>query len=252
MDKNYIQEYATLETTHWWFVVRQKIILQTLQRSIPLTGKLKILNIGVAAGASSDWLAQFGEITSVENEQLFLDYLSAKKFSVIAASIEALPFENQTFDLVCAFDVIEHVEDHQLALAEMFRVCKNAGNVCITVPAFKSLWGTHDVVNGHKRRYLMKPLSEMMLRNQGTVSYASYFNSLLFLPIFLMRKLATLDHRKEKKLTSDFTFFSGNKSFKNLLKFIFGVEPFLLKWLRFPLGVSLIIVARKDQPGKQK
>src|SRR6187431_1662170 len=155
MDKSYIHEYATLETSHWWFAVREKIILQAIQRSIAVTGELKILNIGVATGASSKWLSALGEVTSVENEQLFLSYLSECHFPVIAASIEALPFENKTFDLVCAFDVIEHVEDHTAAVSEMYRVCKHAGNVCITVPAFKSLWGAHDVVNDHKRRYRM-------------------------------------------------------------------------------------------------
>src|SRR5579871_1591879 len=94
MDKKYIEAFGKLETTHWWFLIRQKIILQTLHKYIPAGRKnLKILNVGAATGASSRWLSTFGEVTSVEYDDLFLEYLHEQGFPVIKASITALPFD---------------------------------------------------------------------------------------------------------------------------------------------------------------
>ena len=124
MDKLYVQQYGQLENEHWWFIVRHKILLQTLQKYIPHTNlqTLKILNVGAAAGGSSRWLSAFGEVTSLENDPLFLNYLQDQKIVVINASVTNIPLDDNSFDLVCAFDVIEHVEDDKKAISELIRV----------------------------------------------------------------------------------------------------------------------------------
>ena len=124
---------------------------------------------------------------------MFIEYLHTQNFPVTEASIIKLPFENNSFDLVCAFDVIEHVNEDTIAVEELWRVCKPGGNVCITVPAFQALWGTHDIVNGHKRRYTKKELQKLVAeKNDGDILYSSYFNFILFIPIFLFRKITSL------------------------------------------------------------
>lgn len=247
MDKNYIRQYGKLETTNWWFTIRQKIILQTLQKFISTDkiSRLKILNVGVAAGASSKWLAQLGDVVSVENEPLFIEYLHAHNYSVTQASIISLPFENNSFDIVCAFDVIEHVDEDDIAVKELWRVCKTGGAICITVPAFQSLWGTHDIVNGHKRRYRKAQLQSLVTEKEnGKIIYASYFNSILFIPIFIFRKITAL-FKSNTPDQSDFSYFTANGFSNKVLKMIFGIEPFLLRFIKFPLGVSLLLLAQK-------
>lgn len=249
MNKKYVEEYAILERTHWWFVIRQKIIMQALCDFIPAIKKdspLKILNIGAAGGASSKWLSSFGEVVSVEYDLLFLEFLQDQNIPVTQASITELPFKEDHFDLVCAFDVVEHVEAHHKAVEEMLRVCKPEGNICITVPAFNSLWGNHDVINGHYRRYTKKTLKQVII-NQIPVQYvySSYFNSILFIPIYLFRKLNKLFNSKKKANNSDFANFTTNFFVNRLLKRIFGIELFLLKWIRFPFGISLLTIIKK-------
>jgi len=248
MNKKYVEEFTVLERTHWWFIIRQKIIMQALKRSVPLNKNtpLKILNIGAAGGASSKWLATFGNVVSVEYDLFFLEYLINQNIPVTQASITSLPFENGDFDLVCAFDVIEHVEDHHKAVQEMLRVCKPDGNICITVPAFNSLWGNHDEINGHYRRYTKKTFKEVIL-TQVPVKYiySSYFNTILFIPLFLFRKINKLSSKKQNINNSDFANFTTHKFLNKLLKVIFGTEFFLLKWMRFPFGISLLTILKK-------
>jgi len=247
MDKNFIREYGKLETTNWWFQIRQKIILQTIRRFIP-KGKstgLKILNVGAATGASSRWLSALGEVVSVEYDPLFLEYLTAQGIPATSASITALPFAANSFDLVCAFDVVEHVEDDKKAMLELARVCKPGGNVCITVPAFQSLWSNHDVINEHYRRYTKKTYQNIIERDVLLTLYSSYFNSILFPPIFLVRKITGLFKNKLSNKQSDFVYIPTNAFVNNTLKIIFGIEPYLLKLMRFPFGVSIIFLFEK-------
>ena len=252
MDNSYVQQYGQLENEHWWFIIRQKIILQTLQKYVTHTNSqtLKILNVGAAAGGSSRWLSAFGEVTSLENDPLFLSYLQHQKIVVINASVTDIPLADNSFDLVCAFDVIEHVEDDKKAISELIRVCKNDGQICITVPAFQGLWGNHDVVNNHYRRYKIKSLKNSIDQQFAAILYTTYFNSMLFLPIFLVRKFRSFFNRSSKNNDSDFTYFKTNRFTNKLLKIVFGIELFLLRYIRFSFGVSLLMLLKKSSFSK--
>lgn len=97
-------------------------------------------------------------------------------------SITSLPYENGVYDIVTAFDVVEHVEDHYLAVNELIRVTKIGGFIYTTVPAYMFLWSNHDVVNMHVRRYTMKSYSKLWQSHKENVSlvYKTYFNFFLF------------------------------------------------------------------------
>jgi len=250
MNKEFVAAYSMLEKKHWWFVGRQKIILQFLKQYSDQPA-LNILNIGAAGGASSQWLSALGKVVSVETEPFFITHLQALDIDVVNASVTSMPFPDNSFDLVCAFDVIEHVADDSAAMKEMERVCKTGGTVCVTVPAFKMLWSNHDVVNGHHRRYTKKSLSSLG-ENITTLKEAAinYFNSLLFLPILLARKWSNLFPTVSQKGQSDFTFYKTPGPLNDLLKIIFSAESSLLKLIPFHFGVSLIGVWKKTGGSK--
>jgi len=246
VNKNYYLEYYQLERKHWWFVIRARIILERLKKntSIPI----KILNIGAATGRSSELLSQLGEVTSIEYDQECCVFTREQTgLEIIQASITELPFEDESFDMVCAFDVIEHVEDDQKGIAEMKRVCKKEGLICITVPAFMQLWSEHDVVNQHFRRYMMKQVHGLFQNEQLTPIYRSYFNSLLFVPIWSFRMLSKILPQKaiRKGSGSDFTIVKQKSLINKVLYSIFNIERYLLKIIRFPMGVSIFYIAKK-------
>jgi SAM-dependent methyltransferase len=194
MDHNYYAEYYEYERNHWWFTAREHIlisIIKTLQKKSYFQQNIKILNVGCSTGRSSEYLAQFGEVTSIEYDAFCCEFTSKKTgLKIIHGSITELDFENNSFDLVCAFDVVEHVEDDALAVAEMKRVLKPNGIMLLTVPAFMDLWSHHDEINHHFRRYTIPELKKHFPEKQENIIFKSYFNTWLFIPIYAFRKLS--------------------------------------------------------------
>lgn len=239
LDSQYAQEYYAQEREHWWYVVREKILVQALRSKIGPGAGLRVLNVGAATGRSSQALAAFGEVTSVEYDPVLCEFLRTRlRIEVIQASVTELPFADDSFDLVCAFDVIEHVQDDGLAAAELARVCRPGGTVAITVPAFQSLWSQHDEINHHFRRYL-SPDVGLLFAGKLRLEYATYFNSLLFVPIWVYRMLSRW-LPKPPGSGSDFQAINPKSLVNRFFYAVFSLELLCLRFLRFPLGVSLL------------
>ena len=182
MQQDYYKEYYDLERNQWWFVAREKIISNHVKKLIKdkhLSEKeIKILNVGCGPGRSSQYLSKFGKVTSIEYDKECCEFASEKTgLEIINGSITKLPFSDKSFDLVWTFDVIEHVEDDQLAVSEMKRVIKEDGVIFINVPAFMSLWSHHDVINHHFRRYKIKEIERLFdKQKEGNKIFVSSFN----------------------------------------------------------------------------
>lgn len=248
MNKEYYKEYFDLERNNWWFLARRNILKSQIDKVIQSSGKLKILNIGIATGASSEWLSGFGEVTSIEYDKEVCEFVRNELgLEVINGSITDLPFENNTFDLVCAFDVIEHVEDDEKAVLEMKRVCKEQGHLFITVPAFMHLWSEHDEINLHHRRYTLPGLSALTLKcGLENIKFKSYFNTFLYLPIYSMRFGSVLNKKKkEGQPKSDFSKIKI-PFLEKIFYLIFNSENILLKkGKKLPFGVSIMIISQR-------
>jgi SAM-dependent methyltransferase len=244
MEKGYHTYYFDLEREHWWFQARNKIIFSQIEQIYQVRKRsLKILNVGVATGATSQLLSNFGEVTSVEYDQDCIDFVKTKiDIPIIKGDILALDFVDDTFDLVCALDVVEHVENDQLAAKELTRVCKVGGSIVITVPSFQSLWGQHDIINHHYKRYRRFELQELF-KSKNELIYSTYFNFWLFLPIWLVRNLPFKLSRE--KSGSDFDLFRL-RWLNGLLYGILASENlFTSHYIRLPFGVSSLGVWRK-------
>jgi SAM-dependent methyltransferase len=250
MDKNYFKRYYTLEREHWWFSARAEILMSHIRRVFANRTDLKILNIGVATGYSSQLLQQFGTVTSIEfDEECYEFTRDVVKIPIQQGSILELAFPDNTFDLVCAFDVIEHVEDDRLATSEMRRVAKLGGVMFVAVPALMFLWSEHDVVNHHFRRYSSKTLKRLFSEHDTPV-FHSYFNFWLFFPIAIIRlfsRLFTKKHlEKPENTLSDFDNFKNGGIVNAILKNVFLSENiFLKRFIAFPVGVSILSSWRK-------
>jgi SAM-dependent methyltransferase len=116
----YYKEYYQLERTNWWFVARKKILRDQLLKMFPGRRHLRILNVGAALGASALMLQEFGSVVSVEYNRECCDFANRELgLGLIHGSITALPFKDNEFDLVCALDVVEQVQEEQMALSEL-------------------------------------------------------------------------------------------------------------------------------------
>jgi SAM-dependent methyltransferase len=253
MDKSFFQEYYTLERSHWWFKARLKILENLVVKIIlpktkPQAG-LRILNVGVATGATTQMLQKYGEVTSVEYDAFCCSFLLEKTgIAAINGSLTELPFANESFDLICAFDVIEHIENDKKAVEEIHRVLTKEGMYFITVPAFQLLWGKHDEVNHHMRRYKLPQLINMARNANLSIFYATYFNFWLFFPIAGVKMIMNLVPRKKKEDTSgsDFEMMKSSNMLNNLFYSIFLSESvFLNKKIKFPVGISILLLGSK-------
>lgn len=254
MQHDYYKEYYDLERQHWWFVAREKIISNYLKKIIAAKilkhQDLKILNVGCGPGRSSQYLSSFGEVTSIEYDKDCCEFASERTgLQIINGSITALPFQDEIFDLVCAFDVIEHVEDDQLAVSEMKRVAKKEGVIFITVPTFMSLWSHHDVINHHFRRYQKGQIEKLFTANKnGNVIFSSYFNFFLFPLIYLVRKISNLLQFNKKRPGSGSDFEAFKPGFLNhvLFNIMYFESKFINNNIKLPFGVSLLYTWKKN------
>lgn len=246
MNKDYFDEYYFLERQHWWFKARLEIIQQHLEELKFKLGdrKLKILNVGAGPGATTQLLMNYGDVTSVEYDKDCIEMVKAKTGLVFEhESITDLPYASNSFDLVTAFDVVEHIEDDRKAVSELVRVCKVDGFIFTTVPTFQFMWSQHDEVNHHFRRYTHKTYQSLWNEHHNVqIKYSTYFNFFLFLPIAIPRVLSKILKSKKslKGAGSDFTSYKTGWIDNLLYKIFKNERVFIKKHVRLPFGVSYL------------
>lgn len=243
MDRNYYVEYFELERRHWWFRARMEIIRSQVELVAGGRKDLRILNIGVATGATSIMLEAFGKVKSMEYDQTCFEFVrDTLKIDIDQGSILELPYADASYDLVCAFDVIEHVLEDAAGVAEMQRVCAPGGAVMVTVPTLMSLWGKHDEVNFHYRRYTLSELKNLFSKS-GKIIFASYFNTILFTPIYIVRKLSRLFPFLFKRdgAGSDFSLMKNKTLDAFLYRLMLSENTLLKKGTSLPVGVSALL-----------
>lgn len=242
MDSLLLRQHLELEERYWWFVGRRRIVLSVLERYLPPGKRLDVLDAGCGGGATLESLRRYGSATGLELEEEAVDYASDRGRDVVQGSIEKMPFDDESFDLVLALDVIEHVPNDSCALRELYRVLRPGGSLLVTVPALQMLWSAHDEANGHYRRYTVGGLRRRVEEAGFEVVTATYFNTLLFPVILAVRMIGRL---WPKSTASDVSEVPGLVN--DALARIFSSEKFLLGRLRLPVGVSSLCFARKPE-----
>ena len=104
-----------------------------------------------------------------------LDILQQHGGTTQIASISSLPFDSQTFDLICALDIIEHVDDDTAALAELSRLAADGAILLISTPLHPELWTPFDDFVGHRRRYIPEQFIAMLNAHGFTVVQSAVF-----------------------------------------------------------------------------
>lgn len=94
---------------------------------------------------------------------------------VVIGKVTCLPFADSSFDLVCAFDIIEHVDDDDRALSEVSRTAKPNGVIVMSLPLHPALWTAFDDFVGHKRRYDPRELLSKLARHDLTLECSAVF-----------------------------------------------------------------------------
>ncbi|AEG61042.1 class I SAM-dependent methyltransferase [Desulforamulus ruminis] len=230
-----------MECNHWWYKGRREIISKLL--NLYLSPDMKILDAGCGAGGNMVFLEKYGSVMGIDISPEMVEH--CKKIGLMARreSVTRLSFEDQSFDLVLCLDVLEHLENDQKALEELKRVLRPGGLLLITVPSFSWLWGRHDELNQHYRRYDSGELQQILQSAGFQVERSTYFNFFLLPPVWLVRKLGRMLPAFGGK--TDFQFGCGrlNLFFYAVMK----LEAVLMDYVNLPIGVSQLILARKKE-----
>ena len=228
---------AIAEYNHWWFQSRRSIMEYIFWKNIAKKD-LRILSVGCGTGAELEHLSTFGKVTGIDIDPEVVRFCKAKGFQVIESDILASDLPQESFDVVVAMDVIEHIKDDFKVVAALKKLLKKDGKLLITVPALPCLWSSFDEEGDfpHFRRYTKKTLQTLLISYDFTIEKLSYYNFFLFPAAFFARK-SNQSFALQMEVRS---------SLKNgFLRSIFSFEKYFLPWLSFPVGVSLVAVCRK-------
>jgi len=247
MDPAYVAAHIEADARHWWFVGRRAVLRSVLRATLP-PRRLRLAEIGCGTGAFLSAAAEFGEVVGVEASPEFLALARGSGFTVLPGSLpDRLPLDADSCDVVLLFDVLEHLDDDAAALRAVARILKPEGLLVSTVPAFPWLWSAHDEALGHRRRYTARSLSQVTRAAGLHPHRVTYFNSLVALPIVAVRFLGRLRRRAPGAASRTRHDLGRHPLWLNaLLARVFASEAELLRWMSFPFGISLLMVARRN------
>lgn len=233
------------EAIHWWFKGRREIISHIISE-LNLRPKASILEIGCGTGGNLEMLSQFGSVSGLEMDSnaLALAKTHSKNRYDLRQGIcpDLSSFSERTFDLICMFDVLEHIDLETETLREAAKLLTKGGRIILTVPAYQWLWGMHDEFLHHKRRYNAANLRIAADAAGLKIRKLTYFNFLLF-PIAAATRIMEKLVGGKRPIGADIPPTAINRA----LTWIFASEKFAVSHFHIPFGVSMLAIL---EPGR--
>ena len=188
MEGTEVRKLAALEDAHWWYRERRHLLGRMIGGLRPGTA----LDIGAAGGGNTRVLRRAGwSVSALEYGADGAEVAAERGLSVVRGDATALPVSDDSLDLVVAFDVLEHIVDHDTAVSEVRRALRPGGMFLIAVPADPRLWSDHDVAVDHVRRYTRDTLRAVLERNGFEIASMTSWNVLLRPVVALRRRKAS-------------------------------------------------------------
>lgn len=230
-----------IEEKLWWYQGRRRVCFELLRRHLAPDAERHILDVGCGTGYNLVLLEEFGKAQGVDMSAEALQFCRLRGVSSVTLhQAGTLPFADQKFQLLTAFDVIEHIEDDRAALAEFRRVLSPQGWLLIYTPALPWLYNDHDRIVHHQRRYRREELREKIVSAGFEVTHLSYVNGFVLPLVLLARGLAKLgltSGHQEMKLPHPVV--------NSLVAALCRLEEPLVRAAHLPIGMSLLALARK-------
>lgn len=235
-----ISEYKNLLRSEkaWFNQGRQKLFNNFLKK---LSKKnLSILEIGCGMGTNIEILSKYGDVDGAEPAEIAISNCKQRFPNNKFFQKNIMELENdKKYDLICLFDVLEHIDDDFQALNKISELLEDNGDILISVPAYMFMWSSHDESLHHYRRYTLSSIKEIVKRTDLQIQRNTYFNSLLFPIALIERRIVRNKFKKEYNA----------KNLPKLIDFIFKMvlffEVFLINLFRLPYGLTIMVHLKK-------
>ena len=240
---------ADVESRSFWCRTRNRVLTQVFRRFTDRSRPLDVLEIGCGIGGVIGALRQLGNLRLTGSEIYIqgLRYAREKLPDVEFIQLDAtdIPFKD-AFDVVGAFDVLEHIEQDELVMRQVHATLRPGGVFVITVPQYPWMWSTLDELVHHKRRYRRRELVERLRRAGFDVIYTTSFVTTLF-PFMMLSRLMDRSGGAKPDATAEF---ADRVSLPGPLNTAFDLimridEAALRLGIALPFGGSLLAVARR-------
>ncbi len=240
----FFAELAKLEPEHFWFVGRNHLIVWALAKYF--AAAKSFLEIGCGTGYVLSGVAQAFPQLRLTGSEYFsegLPFADARvpNAELLQADARNLPFREE-FDVIGAFDVLEHIPEDDTVLRCLHRAVRPGGGILLTVPQHRWLWSSQDDYACHVRRYASSELVNKVATAGFQVEMTTSFVSLL-LPVLWLSRSRQVGRTGQHDPMAELRM----RGFSNrICAMMMFVERGLIKMgLRMAFGGSLLVVGRK-------
>ncbi len=236
-DSHHLEILLEAEKKHFWLQCRKNYIASIFTKFVTLSSR--ILEIGTGTGFIAEKLQQMGfHIEASDCTPNGLEHAFKRGIKTLYQFDLFNPPFQEAFDVICLFDVLEHLKDERLAIENLKKMLKPQGMIILTVPAHQWLWSSDDELAGHHRRYSKKSLQDCLEACGFQIHYCRYF-FVFILPLLILRKWI------RKKPRAQHVNLQIPKFLSHFLGGLTNMEFRLGRLVPNLCGGSLIAIARK-------
>ena len=230
---------SNVEEAHWWYRATRVLLVDHLGPRLPSDGLF--LDAGAGTGATGGWMSTRGRVVASDVEPMALELYGDRATGRVAADLNHLPFADESFDAALCVTVLYHsaIASPGAAVAELARIVKPGGVVCLMEPGVRRLFRAHDREVHGARRFSLNDLEKLAIHAGLVPEIATGAYSFL---VPLAAAKAALERGTQ---SSDLD--NNQSGLGGLLGTIAGAERKLLKRTRLPFGLSVLVIARKGK-----
>lgn len=225
-----------LEERHFYFLAKREYIKNVLPVSCK---RLKILDIGCGTGGLSKYLEKWGDVVRLESSSYAWPYLDKRKLTYLRIPVEKYKFPKKKFDAVFILDVLYHknIKSPESVIRNAYQSLKSGGMLIVTDCAIPFLHSFHDTEMMAKKRFYLSEIASLVEKSGFIIEKKSYVFFLIF-PLFAVTRI--INKFRKFATVADLPY-----PINNFLLNICKAEAFLLRYMVFPIGSSVIIKGRK-------
>ncbi|HUI83992.1 MAG TPA: methyltransferase domain-containing protein [Candidatus Binatia bacterium] len=242
MDAQVEFESLRRETSSWWYISRRKLLRDAVAQAVRDRREARVLDLGGCAELEVADSPQIRALNVHASLPLLAFHQIQGRRDLVCTSLEELGISSGSFDVIVAGDVLQTVPDDLAALRELRRVLRDGATLCLTVPAYPSLWGEEDEVRGHRRRYTATGLRRRLNNCGFEVTRVSYLVASGFIPAVLERIGKNIFSRSIQRYRRSVR---HARWMDSVMLLLLECERFMIRFINLPFGTRVVCWARK-------